>query len=194
MDRPSALQMKQKRNLPLHALFLIGAVAIGLHALLLFLFKPIQTDSRVLRTGSHYTVICKPEELAGKDIHRLNYWLKYTEPETFVKPSDEHGFSMVRGMRYYDFLQPAKAAPELFRRASGTYGGDKLSEPVRELADLNSSPRIPVTVPHVRKAESVAAQYPVWSDLKGNLIYGLLFKDEASLKILGKTRRKLRRF
>lgn len=186
MDRPPALQMKQKRNLPFSALLLIAFAAVGLHALLIFLFKPIQTDSHALRTGSHYTVICKPEDLAGKDIHQLNYWLKYMEPETFVKPNDEHGFSMVREMRYYDFLQPVKAAPELFRRASGTYGADRRSVSVRELADLNSSPQIPVAVPHVKKAETVSAQYPVWSDLKGNLIYGLLFKDEASLKILRK--------
>ena len=97
---------------------------------------------------------------------------------------------MVREMRYYDFLQPVKAAPELFRRASGTYGADRRSVSVRELADLNSSPQIPVAVPHVKKAETVSAQYPVWSDLKGNLIYGLLFKDEASLKILRKNEAK----
>ena len=160
MDRPPALQMKQKRNLPFSALFLIAFAAVGLHVLLIFLFKPIQTDSHALRTGSHYTVICKPEDLAGKDIHQLNYWLKYMEPETFVKPNDGHGFSMVREMRYYDFLQPVKAAPELFRRASGTYGADRRSVSVRELADLNSSPQIPVAVPHVKKAETVPAQYP----------------------------------
>ena len=53
MDRPPALQMKQKRNLPFSALLLIAFAAVGLHVLLIFLFKPIQTDSHALRTGSH---------------------------------------------------------------------------------------------------------------------------------------------
>lgn len=151
----SRIADETEKESPFSAVLLIAFAAVGLHVLLIFLFKPIQTDSHALRTGSHYTVICKPEDLAGKDIHQLNYWLKYMEPETFVKPNDEHGFSMVREMRYYDFLQPVKAAPELFRRASGTYGADRRSVSVRELADLNSSPQIPVAVPHVKKAETV---------------------------------------
>ncbi len=188
MNRPYALQLKQKKNLSFRAILAIAFVTLGLHALLIFLFKPIQDDPHTLRSGSHYTVICKPEDLAGKDIHLLNYWLKYMEPETAVKPNDDSGFSMVREMRYYDFQQPQSMAPELFRKASGISGAEKQSMPVRELADLNSSPRIPIAVPRLEKPNAVSVRYPVWTDLKGNLIYGLLFEDEASRKILRKNK------
>ena len=181
--------MKQKKNLPLGAVLLIAFATVAFHAMLLFLFKPIQADSHTLRTASHYTVVCRPEDLAGADGHQINYWLKYMEPENFVKPNDEYGFSMVREMRYYDFQRPRMNIPDLFRRVSGARSGADLALPaVRELAELTAWPQIPVRVPPVKEMETASVQYPVWSDLKGNLFYGLLVKDEASHKILEKNK------
>lgn len=190
MERQHALQMQQKRNLPAGAVLLLAFATVMFHAMLLFLFKPIQKDSRPLRSRSHHTVICKPEDLADRDIHQLNYWLKYTEPENFVKPNDEHGFSLVREMRYYDFQQPRMDSPGLFHLAAGTSTAppDDSSAPVRELAVLNSRPEIPLKTPQIKDPETAAVQYPVWSDLKGNQFYGLFLNDDASRKILEKNK------
>ena len=189
MTRPSPLLMKQKKNLPAKAVLLIAFLTVALHAVLLFLFKPIQTDPHTLRTASHYTVICKPEELAGNDMHQLNYYLKYTEPETFVKPNDETGFSQVRQMRYYDFQRPRMILSDLFSRVSGN--GDETEKDtvsIREPAALAVLPRIPIHTPQIKETPPAAVQYPVWSDLKGNLFYGLLVKDEGARKILEKNK------
>ena len=187
MTRPSPLLMNPKKNLPAAAVLVIALITVGFHAVLLFLFKPIQADTHPLRSASHYTVIWKPEDLAGGDEHQLNYFLKYTEPETFVKPDDEHGFSLVRGMRYYDFQRPRMTVPDLFARVSGSDAGS--GQPfaaVRELSDLTIAPRIPVYSPQLKEPVATAVQYPVWSDLKGNLFYGLLVPDDGARKILEK--------
>lgn len=189
MAYPSPLQMKPKRNLPAGAVFVIAFVTVAFHAVLLFLFKPIQEDSHARRSASHYTVICKPEDLAGADEHQLNYFLKYTEPETFVKPNDESGFSLVRQMRYYDFQRPRMILSDLFSRVSGSRNGMENSPaPSRELGDLTAFPRIPLHTPQVKETAPAQVPYPVWSDLKGNLFYGLLVKDESAMKILEKNR------
>lgn len=178
--------MKPKKNLPAGALVAIAFASVAFHAMLLFLFKPIQKDPRPLHSGSHHTIICKPEDLAGGDIHQLNYWLKFTEPESFVKPNDEHGFSLIREMRHYDFQQPGMAYSGHIRPVPEK--PDVSSLQVRELADLNSPPDIPVKIPQVKETAPAHVQYPVWSDLKGKLFYGLLVEDAASRQILEKNK------
>lgn len=189
MTRPSLLLMKQKKNLPAKAVLLIAFITVALHAALLFLFKPIQTDPHTLRTASHYTVICKTEELARNDMHQLDYFLKYTEPETFVKPNDEYGFSQVRQMRYYDFQHPRMTLSDLFSRVTGS-GNCRENDiaSIREPSELAVLPRIPIHAPQIKEMPPAAVQYPVWSDLKGNLFYGLLVKDEGARKILEKNK------
>ncbi|OQA85465.1 MAG: hypothetical protein BWY31_01866 [Lentisphaerae bacterium ADurb.Bin242] len=168
-------------------LALILLAAIALHGILLSLFTPIPKNVRERSRSSRFTVLCSPSDVNGNDPYELRYWLRFTDPESFLKPDPVSGFSLVRNMKTLSPPDPGEFQHDLFALFS-EYGTPKKNTlPVRSLKDFENGFALPV-VRHAVPPKIPAAEpsYPIWTDEKGQVAFGLFLPDDDSLKILSR--------
>ncbi len=168
-------------------LALILLVAIALHVILFSLFTPIPKSVRERARGSRFTILCSPADVKNNDPYELRYWLRFTDPESFLKPDPVSGFSLIRNLRTLSPPNPEDFQHDLFVLFSMS-GTQQNAVPLsRSLKDFDHGFAIPL-VRHSVPSKIPAAEpaYPVWTDEKGQVTLGLFLSDDDALKVLSR--------
>lgn len=171
----------------LWAVGLILLFSVALHVILFSLFKPIPRNVKERSQSSRFTVLCSPKDVINGDVYELRYWLCFMDPESFVKPDPAHGFSLVRSLKTLSPPNPEEFQHDLFALVSDRSIQKKNPFRARSLKEFESGFDLPVE-PHSSppKIPAVEAQYPVWTDEKGQIRIGLFLQDEESMRILAR--------
>lgn len=168
-------------------LALILLVALSLHVILFSLFVPIPRNIRERAQESRFTVLCSPDDVNARDPYQLRYWLRFTDPESFLKPDPVSGFSLIRNMRTLSPPNPEDFQHDLFALFSVS-GSRTIPVPAaRSLKDFDNGFSMPVVRrPLPLKIPTEEPAYPVWTDEKGQTSIGLFLPDDDSTKILSR--------
>ena len=166
-------------------------LAAAVHILLFSLFRPLPLAIAESNPGKRYTLFLEEETAPGKpkDPHGLRYWLRYTDPERFLKPDSEAGFSLVCGKYETTVPSPEQFRHALFRNFS-TYRfmPDRLAAE-RALTEFVRGAETPVLArPVPEKNIPAKIQYPVWTDETGKISGGLFLPDADALRLMRRER------
>jgi len=188
----SSYPVIQKHGIPFRAWLLIFFVAVALHLLLFFLFRPLRNDIAKSSRNDRYTVFLTEKDLRGRqsDPHGLRYWLHYMDPEQVLKSDPDSGFSMFCGKANVAVPDPAKFPHSLFRFSPEADFQLFPAASERVLSDFVTGADFPVMDPaSLQKSQpETAVRYPVWTDESGTVFSGLFYPDRKSLRILEKQR------
>ena len=81
-------------SLSVKTFFLFLCIAVGFHALFLFLFRPLVSNREAGNSGRGFTLIVTQENIkAVSSTYGLEYWLKHTQSPGELKTRQEAGFT-----------------------------------------------------------------------------------------------------
>ena len=179
---------RRKHGIPLQSWGLILLIALALHLILFFLFRPLRSDVAESRRHDRYTVFLTEKELAGMrtDPHKLRYWLRYMDPERVLKSDPDFGFSMSCGKANVSIPDPVLFAHSMFSFSPEAEFQPYSLTAERPLSDFVSGADLPVTdiAPDRNPQPGVAVGYPIWTDEGGRVFSGLFHPDKNSLRLL----------
>lgn len=166
-------------------------LAVALHAVLAFMFKPVGRESVSSDRNRRFTVVCSQNDLKN-DAYGLGYWLEYDDPRTFTSPDDRRGYSVIRTLFERDGFgdDVVSSDDELVALQKRKRFPADISR--RELAAYDSGIEIPAVNGFTLKHEPLpaknngAASYPIWTDSSGRSLGNLSKGDVFVERVLAK--------
>lgn len=164
-------------------------LALALHLVLAFVFKPVQEKASPSQGPKRFTVMLNPERLGKADSYGLRYWLQYGDPTLFAKPDEANGFSSFRRASSYDATAPDELPMEENDKFARLRAG-QFSMPCvpRALAMPPPSDSL-FALSGCKSPESldIPARYPLCLDLSGHSVPAFSM-DSAEVRELMKSR------
>ena len=160
--------------------------ALVIHFLLFSIFVPMPSSFAESSGDRPFTVFLEEQkmDLRRKDPYRLQYWLRYSDPERLLKPDPETGFSMFQGRNELTIPEPRQLPSHLYDSVA-VYREPVLPLPAeRTVADFCSGADMPVFPPLPERRLSKNVQYPLWTDEAGRISEGLFLADDKSFRVL----------
>ena len=167
-------------------------LAVLLHVLFFCLFRPL--PNRIAESNHRRRYIRFLDEKKPRVFSRLDdlrYWLRYTEPERLLKPDFQTGFSLICGRNEISIPDPDRFSPRLYETLAGNSGVPEKVFPVRLPADFQDDAMtmpVPFSGTPPETVARLPEQYPVWTDERGSVKYGLFRPDAAFARLAASAR------
>lgn len=158
----------------------LPAGAVLFHVLLFVLFTPAEHDNKVRSSSSPFTIIL-PDKTSqtNKDPYQLDYYLRYMDPESMIKPDPVNGFSSVLNRERLKLPSPFHCRHTLFdEKAFFSEEKEHLLPGERTLDQMTEycGKGVAARKQPVRK-QIPEVSYPVWSDQAGRVFMGFFLPD-----------------
>lgn len=161
-------------------------IALVMHVLLLSFFVPAPHFFAETAEDKPHTLFLEEQnlDLRHHDPYKLQYWLRFSDPERFLKPDHDTGFSMFQGRNELSVPDPTGLSVNLYDAVSFYHEPIQPLPQERSAADLIPEPEIPVIRHLPERIAFTNVQYPLWTDENGKQFQGLFLTDEKSLRLL----------